>query len=161
MGVKSSFSGVNPMTRPDFQAPGLTWRPRKHGWEARWLCRTDLRDRGFRPATVRLWCGNAPTDLEREWIAERCRQLQDEMLVWGRGGIPKDVTFDGSIGSLVRCYQTDADSPYRKGRYATRKYYDQLCKAVENEIGEKLVNEITARDMLRWHETYANSGRVA
>src|SRR5690348_15767135 len=111
MGVKSSFSGANAMTRPDFQAPGLTWRPRKNGWEARWLCRTDLRDRGYKPATARIWFGDTPTESEREWIFERCRQLQDEMLVGSRGGIPREVAFDGTIASLVRCYQTDADSP--------------------------------------------------
>lgn len=149
------------MTRPDIQAPGLTWQPRKGGWEARWKCRTDLRERGYTPKSVRLWGGQTPTDLEREWIGERCRQLQDEMLVWGRGGIPNEVAFDGTIASLIRCYQTDPDSPYRKGRYYTRKYKDRLAKAVEDDIGHKLVGEIDARDMLRWHEKYIESGRIA
>lgn len=149
------------MTRPDIQAPGLTWRPRKGGWEARWQCRTDLRDRGYTPRSVRLWAGQAPTDLEREWIAERCRQLQDEMLVWGQGGIPRPVEFDGTITSLVRSYQTDPDSSYHKGRYHTRLYKDRLMKAVEADIGDKLVTELKARELLRWHEKYIEAGKVA
>lgn len=149
------------MTRPDIQAPGLTWQPRKGGWEARWKCRTDLRERGYTPKSVRLWGGQAPSDLERAYIEERCRQLQDEMLVWGRGGIPRTVEFDGTIASLVRTYQTDPDSPYHKGRYHTRLYKDRLMKAVEADIGDKLVTELKARELLRWHEKYIEAGKVA
>src|SRR5689334_993826 len=91
MGVKSSFSGANPMMRPSISAPGLAWKPRKSGWEARWQARTDLVERGFKPKSMRIWFGTTPKEIEIAFIEERCRQLQDEMLVWARGGIPREV----------------------------------------------------------------------
>src|SRR5690242_3495169 len=120
------------MQRPNLQAPGLIWREMKDGWEARWQARTDLVRRGFLPKSVRIWAGQMPDELARAFITERAEQLQAEMLVWGRGGIPEAEGFSGSIPSLIRAYGTDPDSPYRKLRYKTRIYYDALCEAIED-----------------------------
>ena len=143
-------------------APGLTWRKTKLGWEARWRARADLVKRGYKPRIYRLWA-STPKELEPDefsvaFIQDRCNALQSEMLVWGRGGLPPEA-FDGTIATLVRCYQTDEDSPYHAGRYNTRGYYDTLCKMVVRDLGEKRIAEITARDLLRWHRLYAD--RVA
>lgn len=144
-------------------APGLTWRPCKDGWEARWRARHDLVKRGFVPKIIRLWRPangqTEPKEIERAFIIDCCNRYQSEMLVWGRGGLPEAGTFDGTVSTLIRCYQTDPDSNYRKGRYATRNYYDTLCSMVKRDIGGKRVSEIRARDLLRWHEQYAD--RVA
>jgi hypothetical protein len=149
------------MTRPDIQAPGLTWRVRKSGWEARWQARTDLVERGFEPKSAHLWFGQVPTEIETAFIEDRCRQLQDEMLVWGKGGLPQMSVFDGTVGSLVRCYLTDEDSPYRKKRFQTRHYYDVLCKCLTRDIGDLVVDKISGRDMLHWHEKYVTAGKVS
>jgi hypothetical protein len=69
-------------------APGLTWRAKGAGWEAIWRARQDLVARGFRPKNQRIWLGIAPTDIEAVHISSRCRRLQDEMLIFGRGGLP-------------------------------------------------------------------------
>jgi hypothetical protein len=143
-------------------APGLTWRKTKIGWEARWLARTDLVKRGFGPRVIRLWASEPgsidPTDFEISYIRDRCNALQSEMLTWGRGGLPNE-SFDGTIASLVRAYQTDEDSSYKNIRYNTRQFYDSLCKVVIRDLGGKRIGEITARDLLRWHGQY--NDRVA
>src|SRR5258708_7306790 len=115
-------------------APGLTWRKKKHGWEARWRARPDLVRRGVKPRVYRLLASTAeqpePTEFEIAYIQDRCGAMQSEMLVWGRGGLPPEQLYDGTIAALVKCYQTDPDSNYKKGRYNTRIYYDTLCKMV-------------------------------
>lgn len=136
-------------------APGLKWRRTKLGWEARWRARDDLVRRGFKPRIVRLWAGTEPDEFDVLFMQQRCEALQSEMLVWGRGGLPQE-TFDGTVATLARCYQTDPDSSYHKGRYNTRNYYDTLCKMVIRDIGDKRISEITARDLLRWHGQYAD-----
>lgn len=142
-------------------APGLTWRPCKDGWEARWRARQDLIRRGYDFKLMRLWRGTEPNEIEKAFIIDMCTQYQNEMLVWARGGLPEEGVFSGTVSTLIRCYQTDPDSTYRKGRYATREYYDTLCRMVDRDIGDKRVSELTARDLLRWHEKYANAGKIA
>lgn len=144
-------------------APGLTWKPRKTGWECRWHARTDLIRRGFTPKSARLWSG-AESDLTSVAIAfiqDRANALQDEMLVWGRGGIPVVGDFDGSLKSLIGCYQTDADSTYRKLRYRTRGYYDTLCRRLNQDHGSEQISDIKARHLLRWHEDWSAAGKIA
>lgn len=138
-------------------APGLTWRKTKHGWEVRWLARTDLVKRGYKPRVFRLWASTAEKpemdEFDIRWVRNRCEAMQAEMLTWGRGGLP-DESFDGTIATLARCYQTDEDSSYHKGRYNTRGYYDTLCKMVIRDLGNRRAADITARDLLRWHAQY-------
>lgn len=140
--------------------PGLTWLPRKNGWEARWVARRDLVKRGYLPKSRRLWAGEAPTEVEQALISDQCMSLQSEMLVWGRGGIPEVTGFDGTIRGLSRCYQTDQDSGYRKLRYASRRHYDRLLRRLETDYGderiipnpEDLDDRIKARHFLRWYD---------
>ena len=144
-------------------APGLTWKPRKHGWEARWQCRTDLVERGFVPKSVRLWSGAPDTlrDFDRDWIVQECNRLQSEMLIWGRGGpVLVDQPFDGTLKGLIYCYQTDKDSPYRKLRPKSRYHYDKVCSLVERDYGDTEIAEISARMLLRWHERWGAGGKV-
>src|SRR5262249_31587144 len=94
-------------------APGLTWLPRKKGWEARWRPGTDLVKRGYDPQVYRLWAGSELNEGDIAWIQDRCNALQSEMLVWGRGGAPSVSQFDGTLAALSRCYTADKDSAYR------------------------------------------------
>jgi hypothetical protein len=51
-----------------------------------------------------------PNETEAAYIAHECQRLQDEMLVFGRGGLPTSsvsYVFDGTLKALVNCYQTD------------------------------------------------------
>lgn len=143
-------------------APGLVWRPMKDRWEARWQARTDLVKKGFYPKSVRLWTGTEPTPVEARRISDRCQHLQGEMLVFGRGGVPQLATsFDGTLRSLIACYQTDADSRYRKLRFKTRQNYDMLTDRIEREHGDERVADLKVRTVLRWHEAWSEGGRVA
>lgn len=147
-------------------APGLKWRKTKIGWEARWRARADLVRKGFAPKIVRLWASRPGhtelDDFDIAYIKDRCEALQSEMLVWAHGELPKPDgnTFTGTIRSLINCYRTDPDSKYckpeNKGgvRYNTRLYYDTLCDMVTRDIGDRQIGEISARDLLRWHECY-------
>jgi len=144
-------------------SPGLKWRKIKAGWQAWWIARGDLVKRGYAFKGLRLWTTSKkeqePNELSKEWIAEQCRALQDEMLVWGRGGVPLDGAYDGTWASLVRAYQTDADSPYHKKRYATREHYDTLCRRIVKDCGADRIENTDARKLLRLYEGWSDNGK--
>lgn len=147
-------------------APGLTWRPRKVGWEARWQARTDLVSKGFLPKSARLWAGadEALSPVAIQFIQDRCDALQREMITWARGGIPQDGIFDGSLVGLSMAYQTDKDSKFAKPgglRYKTRVYYTTLLQYLEERHGNELIADIKARQVLRWHEEWSEGGKIA
>jgi hypothetical protein len=144
-------------------APGLIWRPMKDQWEARWQARTDLIEKGFTPKSVRLWKGVTPTQAQAAYIADRCQFYQARMLVFGRGGIPQMQTgaYDGTLGSLIGCYQTDPDSTYGKLRWKTRQSYNGLCARIHADYGSLRVADLRARTVLRWHEAWSEGGKVA
>src|SRR5689334_14043619 len=114
------------------EAPGLTWKPRKGGWEARWQCRSDLAARGYIPKTVRLMRRDvALNDLDVAYIQERCQELQGLMLTWSQQGLPVVATFDKTMRSLIDNYRGHKNSNYnKKVRYRTRKFYDALCQSL-------------------------------
>ena len=99
-------------------APGLKWKARaKDRWEARWRPRPTRSRRGYPKTMHRLWTGTEPTEMDRKWISDRCNFMQNEMLVWGQGGIPDVATFDGTLKGLIDCYQTAKFSPFHSLRY--------------------------------------------
>lgn len=156
--------------RPIVQdAPGCTWMPSGHGWEARWRPRTDLVRRGYPGQTFRLWKGTELTDKDRAWISDSCNRSQAEMLGWARGAEIKVRAFDGTLRTLIDQFQTDADSPYRKVRFRTRKNYDSILKRIVADhggvpLGRAFDGEgnptepLKARRLLRWHEEWSKRG---
>jgi hypothetical protein len=148
-------------TRPEIDnAPGISWRPlSRDRWQASWKCRADIAKRGFRPARQFLWSGVTPEPRDIIFIQEQCQRLHDEMLIWSRGGFQEEATFDGTIASLIACYQIDADSPYRKIRHKSRQHYDYVCKRIEADITQPLA-ELNARSFLRLHEQWQAGGKV-
>jgi hypothetical protein len=144
-------------------APGLIWRKRPNDvFEARWQCRTDIVAKGFAPKSVKLWSGTAdPTKEEWDRIADICVQLQDEMLVFSRGGIVPSIEFDGTLISLMTCYRTDPDSSFKKLRYHSKQYYETLMGLIQGEHGGKELREINARSFRRWHEGWSEGGKAA
>lgn len=143
-------------------APGLIWRPTKTGWEARWQARTDLIGKGFSPKSQRLWVGLEPTEAEAANIRDNCRRLQDEMLIFARGGMPERLAtvFDGTMRSLINCYQTDPDSSYHKKQYAVRKNHDTLLRRITERHGHEQLADIKARVMLMWDKEWTDEGRM-
>lgn len=144
------------MDKPHIEnAPGLVLRPRKDGWTAQWQCRTDLAKRGFEPKSWTICqIGPAPTDIERRLISDRCNMLQSEMLVFGKGGLPKVAVYDTTMRGLINCYQVDPDSPFHKLRFGSRKNYVNLLTRLLADIGDEHLMEVKARTVLRWHEMW-------
>lgn len=145
-------------------APGLVWRPMKGGWQVRWQARTDLVRRGFTPKSARLWAGpeSELTDKVIAFVQDRANALQNEMLVWGRGGVPVAAEFNEKVGGLIDCYQTDPDSTYRKLRFASRKYVDVLCRRLKATHADDNIVDLKGRTFHRWHEEFGgNEGKIA
>jgi hypothetical protein len=101
------------------------------------------------------------TEAQVAWIRDRCHTLQAEMLVWGRGGVPTTIAFDGTLSSLIRCYQTDKDSSFQSLRYRTKQSYESLCRRIELDHGIENLADLKARSFLRWHEDWGSTGHVA
>jgi hypothetical protein len=141
-------------------APGLIWRPHGRGWEARWQCRTDLAAKGFKPKSTQLWAGIEPSPKDEAYIQDNCRRLQDEMLLWGRGGVPVvDTTpFDGTLRSLIYAYQTDPDSPYQTNRYHTRIWRDGKLRLIAQAHGDEPLREIRGRTLKGWYKDWSRDG---
>lgn len=147
-------------------APGLKWKKRRNDmYEARWQCREDIVKRGYKLKSMKLWSGpDDPTKEEWDFIADTCTQLQQEMIVWARGGLPTIVPFNGMISGLIHCYKSDPDSAYKKPgklRYASRIHYDALMSLIEREIGNEPVAEIKGRLLQRWYDGWAADGKVS
>ncbi len=142
-------------------APGIVWKKRKSGWEARWQARSDLLQRGFLPQYVRLWIGAAPTEIEANYISDMCQRLQGDMLVWGRGDVQKIGRYNGTIATLIDCYLTDRVSSFQKLRYRTRENYLCLCRRIDKEHGADQLRNIRARHILAWHQDWIASGHVS
>lgn len=146
-------------------APGINWQPRSGGqWKAVWRARSDLIERGYKPKSCAIWVGT-PEELDEAnilWIQTRANDLQNDMLIWGRGGVPHVAgVFDGTLDSLAQSYRTDPDSPYHKKRYVSRQYYDALLRKITAEYGDTPIAEVKGRTLLRWHEGWSSNGRVA
>lgn len=138
-------------------APGLIWRRDKKDkkWEALWRARTDIIDMGFRPKNKTLWSGtDQPTEKEADYIADQCRRMQDEMLAFGRDHQPNITPFDGTLRSLVNCYQTDKDSSYHKKRYHVRRQHDADLRRLVSQHGTEQLHDINARLLLAWHKEW-------
>lgn len=141
-------------------APGLILRKNATGWEARWRCRGDLVAKGFEPKSMKLWTGTEMTLIDVAYIVDNCRRLQDEMLLFSRGGMPTAVVtlFDGSLQSLINCYQTDPDSAYQKNRFYTRQNRASMLRRIAERHGDEELCDIKARVLLAWHKDWSDGG---
>ena len=143
-------------------APGLKWKARAKGrWEAWWRPRRDLVGKGYPKTMHRLWTGIEPSEMDRKWISDRCNFMQNEMLVWGRGGIPDVATFDHTMRGLINCYQTDKDSPFHKLRYHSRRGYTRTLKRIVAKHGETALADIKVRTLIGWHQEWSAGGKIS
>jgi hypothetical protein len=143
-------------------APGLVLKPRANGWHARWQARTDLVKRGYKFKGIGICdIGDEVTESHAVFIRDRCHALQAEMLEWGKGGGQRLESFDGTLSSLIRCYQTDKDSSFQSLRYRTKQSYESLCRRIELDHGIEHLDSLKARSFLRWHEDWGATGHVA
>lgn len=143
-------------------APGLVWKKRRNDvFEARWQAKQSAIDKGFKIKSVKLWSGTGdPTPEQWRHISDTCRELQQELLVFEKGGLPEGIKFDGTLGGLMRSYRADPDSRYKKLRYKTRVHYDTLIRLIDNEYGTERLTELKGRTFLRWHEKWMKGGKA-
>jgi len=72
--------------------------------------------------------------------------------------------FGGTLAvltDLIDRYRTDDESPFKKVRFATRRYYENNCKRLIAEHGDKPLNQITAQTVTEWHKTWAAKSGVS
>jgi hypothetical protein len=80
--------------------------------------------------------------------------LQAEMLDWSAGRQSGYRPFDGSVRSLVYCYESDPDSPYYDLRPTTQKTYSSICGFV-TRVGDRQIAFLTGDDVKRWYKIAA------
>jgi hypothetical protein len=140
-------------------APGLVIRRIKNGWVFWWFARTDIVKKGYPIKSQRVFAINGePDERDRAFISDRCIKLQDEMLVWSRGGIPNVNAFEGTWASLARCFETDPQSHYRKQRYRSRQSSSYLNKVIIRDHGDELIADFRGRDANRWYDEWKVRG---
>lgn len=79
-------------------------------------------------------------------------RFQAEMLEWSSGRREDRKRFDGTIASLVRCYQVDEASPYRGQKWNTRRTNDHILKLIEAAFGERNLAALRIGDFRRWYD---------
>jgi hypothetical protein len=128
-------------------APGLHVFDRRGRVEFYWKANPTARKHGYIPRTVRLHY-DLSTIAGRLELEHRCRVLTAEMFAWlGDPEGDKKLVYDGTVGALIRCYQTDESSPYRGLRQSTSRVYGDWCRTLDRAIGRRRVDHLTGRDV--------------
>lgn len=132
----------------ELDAPGLHLVRRTNGRvQQYWEASPEARTRGYRPRTVHLHF-DLQSAKDREALQLRCQTLTNDMLAWL--GEPEDCDkpiYDGTLSSLITCYQTDQKSPYRALAQNTRRGYDDWCRTLDRAIGKRRVDRLTGQDL--------------
>lgn len=95
---------------------------------------------------------------DEEAIAARCRVLTAELREW-LDGQDRSAFYDGTIASLIDCYQRDEDSPYRQVKANTRRDYDVSLSLLRKHVGAKRIDLLTGRDLRRWYNAFKEPAR--
>ncbi|MCJ2134938.1 integrase [Methylobacterium sp. J-026] len=142
------------MDKPKIKAPGLKFRPRSGGWAAYWIPSPEAVSRGYPSSTVPLtrYIGTP------ELLADQCQRLQNDMLVWLDGLRRNPLAFDGSIGSVLRIYQTHEESPFHRLKPGSLRPYVTYLRRLEREIGDVRVDGVIGLHVKRWHAEWSEAG---
>ncbi|MGQ3214660.1 integrase [Shinella sp.] len=134
--------------------PGLKRKKNKDGtYREYWEARADIAKRGFRPSSVRLHYPDTPDG--RRQLSARCQILQAEMLAWAAGTGPAKPSFDGTIKSLSRLFQTNADSPFLSMKWNSRENVLKSLVIIERTVGDRQIAKLLGPDFKRWHAQWA------
>jgi len=129
----------------NIEAPGLRWRSRASGARIPvWIASNEAAMRGYPVKTVNL------TGLTDREIVARCHALQAEMKAWV-GGRPQDA-YDGTLGSLIRIYQTHEESGYQRLKPSSRIPYDVYLRRIHEVYGRAKIERLTGLDLRAWHK---------
>jgi len=89
-------------------------------------------------------------------LIARCRRLTAEMNDWLAGRRGHDVTFDGTVRSVINLWQTDPTSPYQKVEASTRHPYDIYSRMIVETVGARRIDALDGRDLRRWHDEWSS-----
>jgi hypothetical protein len=62
--------------------------------------------------------------------------------------------FDGTIGSLADCYESDEDSAYQGLKENSAEGYKAWLKMVRETVGLRNVSRIVAKEFRRWYRMW-------
>jgi hypothetical protein len=99
-------------------------------------------------------------DASDAMIVELCQRWTDELLGEIEQG-PPVLRFDGTIGSLVKLYKADEESPYRGLKASTRtRDYAPMLALIENTVGDQMIGDLRGEDFRRWYRKWGSEGRT-
>jgi hypothetical protein len=128
-------------------APGLTWPRGKPVWRAsRAAIKAD-----FKPTWVNLSYFSG----DQTALIARCNRLTVEMNDWLGGRRGRDDQFDGTIRAVIRLWQTDETSPYRRIEASTRHPYDVYARMIDETVGARRVDMLDNSDLQRWNDEWS------
>lgn len=141
--------------KPTITSPGLRWRPRKGRYVPYWLPSPAATAANYPSGAVNLdSLSGSPVDL-----VARCEVLQAQMQEWLSSQGHQPVGFDGTIASVIDLYQGHPDSPYHELKPGTVRPYSHYLGKLRYSIGSRVVTNITALDVKRWHADWTTGGK--
>lgn len=137
------------------KAPGLKWIARRVGRTPYWMADPKAIARGYPVRSVNLsgYADNAAA------LAARCHRLQAEMHAWGSPITSGEFAFDGTIGSLLRIYETHEESPYRLLKPSSMHSYNQYLPLLSQSVGGRMIATVSGLDIQRWFRVWKRSTR--
>ncbi|SFB52701.1 Phage integrase family protein [Rhizobium sp. NFR07] len=134
----------------EITAPGLKWIKRRASKTPVWVASA----KDYEPRTVNL----SHLRDEPEQLLAKCALLQAELNAWKAGLRERDLSFDGTLKSLLLKYHTEEDSPYFALRPGSQYPYDYYLNRLVYEIGDRHIDKITGVDLKRWHDAWSEGG---
>jgi hypothetical protein len=74
---------------------------------------------------------------------------------WLSGRRSRETAFDGTIGTVIKLWQTEASSPYHALEASSRHPYDIYARMIVATVGERRVDALDGRDIRRWHAEWS------
>ncbi|WP_157928850.1 hypothetical protein [Pararhizobium haloflavum] len=136
--------------------PGYKYRKRTNGslahyWDPKRACRKA-------PST--LPARAIPDGSTDEDIARICQAWTDELLA-DLEMLEATPAYDGTIGSLITLYMTDAESPYQALKHPTKiRDYQPSLRLISRTVGKRLIVKLTGADFRRWYREWAKDGKI-
>lgn len=119
--------------------------------EAWWIAAPRAIDAGFLPPVVRLH-GDLNSMPAVEAMFTRCNDLWSEMLDWiDKGATDDRPVYDGTVASLIGCYQTDPLSPFHDLPFNTQRGYGSWLRPLGKIAGRRRISALTGADLRTWH----------
>jgi hypothetical protein len=102
------------------------------------------------PIPIGLGVGNMPPCDVAAMIEDECQKQQSAMLAWLEGDVDDKERlapeFNGTLGSLADCYESDEDSAYQELK--------ENSAEVRETVGLRNVSRIVAKDFRRWYRMW-------